>query len=333
MGEIQLSVTTNPTAQIHPSTTYHQPRAERIPPRHHGKTSIPSQATTTDDTYTPSTRVTAILILPTSMITEIRQVLSATSVSHTCTKVHIPHHSLPLTMKQLHTLHGVIQSGENQNLLNRTIFHHLRITVLSPLLPKDRYLHLTVDNTIHHLTTPRTTNVDPPHNLQLYLNPHDRLPYLQHTYTWNEPTSYRLIITTSLPCQRSGSSSERRRPMLRTTAHDPDLVTALTFPADSIQHQQSILTLATHLLLTVPIVTRQQFWNIIREMDSHRQTLQLILATITLKRYHTVWHTVINEPSATQPVPHLQPYHLATSQNRRDILTPRHRHSKRQRHI
>ena len=263
-----MSVIPTTTSQIYPFINCPQPITEPIPPRHQGTTSIPNPVTTTNDTTTLPSRLTVTLILPQSTLAEIRQVLSATPASHTCTKVHISHHSLPITMKQLHTLHGVIQSGENQNLLNRTIFHHLRITALSPLLPKDRYLHLTVDNTIHHLTTPRTTNVDPPHNLQLYLNPHDRLPYLQHTYTWNKPTSYCLIITTSLPCQRSGSSSERRRPMLRTTAHDPDLVTALTFPADSIQHQQSILTLATRLLLTVPIVTRQQFWNIIREMDS-----------------------------------------------------------------
>ena len=84
--------------------------------------------------------------------------------------------------------------------------------------------------------------------------------------------------------------------MLRTTSHVPDLVTPLTFPADSTQHQQSILTLATHLLLTIPIITPQKYWNIIREKASHRHTLQLILATFTLKRHHLVWHTVMNDP-------------------------------------
>jgi len=88
--------------------------------------------------------------------------------------------------------------------------------------------------------------------------------------------------------------------MLRTTAHAPDLVTTLTFPVDSIQHQQLILILATHLLLTVPVITQRQSWNIIREQESHRYTLQLILATVTLQRYHLIWHTIINEPPATQ---------------------------------
>ena len=89
--------------------------------------------------------------------------------------------------------------------------------------------------------------------------------------------------------------------MLCTTVHVPDLVTTLMFPADFIQHQQSVLTLATHLPLTVPIITWQQSWNIISEKESHQHTLQLPLATITLKQYHLVWHTVMNESPVTQP--------------------------------
>ena len=92
--------------------------------------------------------------------------------------------------------------------------------------------------------------------------------------------------------------------MLRTTAYAPDLVTTLTFPADSAQHQQSILTLATHLLLTIPVITQRQSWNIIREKDSHRHTLQLILTTITLKRYHLVWgHRTSTDCAREDPEP------------------------------
>ena len=99
--------------------------------------------------------------------------------------------------------------------------------------------------------------------------------------------------------------------MLRITDHVPDLVTTLTFPADSSQHQQSILTLATHLLLTIPVITQQQSWDIIRETTSHRHTLQLILATVTLQRHHLVWHTVMTNP--LRPSIYIsfqrQPYH------------------------
>ena len=113
----------------------------------------------------------------------------------------------------------------------------------------------TLANTLHIMTPPHTGSVAIPHHLHLYLDPNDRTPYLQHIRTATDQTSYCLIVTTSLPSQRSGSSSTRRRPMLRTIAHVPDLVTTLTFPADSPQHQQSILTLATYLILTIPTIT------------------------------------------------------------------------------
>ena len=120
--------------------------------------------------------------------------------------------------------------------------------------------------------------------------------------------------------------------MLRIINHVPDLVTTLTFPADSSQHQQSILTLATHLLLTIPVITQQQSWDIIRETTSHRHTLQLILATVTLQRHHLVWHTVMTNPPATLNL-HLMPTAtLSHKPKRRAVLNPKHRSPKRQRH-
>ena len=186
------------------------------------------------------------------------------------------------------SLYRLIQANLQQYLIHRIIFHHLQFTAMSTLIPSDRTLKITLDNTIYTLTPPRTGSLDTPHHLHLYLNRHNRLPYVQHKCTGTDPTSYRLLVTTSLPRQGAGSLSSRRRPMLLTTSHVPDLCTTLTFPADSSQHQQSILTLVTHLLLSIPIITPHQSWNIIREKTSHRHTLQLILATVTLKRHHLV---------------------------------------------
>ena len=171
-----------------------------------------------------------------------------------------------------------------------------------------------------------------PHHLHLFLNPHGRPPYLQHTCTGNEPTPYRHVITTSLPSPRSDASRVRRRPMLRSTSHAPALVTTLTFPADSIQHQQSILTLATHLLLTVPAITQRQSWNIIRKKDSYRYTLQLILATVTLKRCHLVWDTIMTDPHATQPTQQRTTTTLSKSQKHTAIIPPRNQPHKRRCH-
>ena len=186
-------------------------------------------------------------------------------------------------MTQVDILNRLIHANLKQDLPYRVIFHHPHITSMSTIIPSDRTLTITLDNAIHILTPSHTGNVAAPHHIHLYLNPHDRLPYLQDTCTATDTKQYCLIATTSLLRQCDGSSSSRRRPMFRTTSHVPDLVTTLTFLADSTQHQHSILTLATHLLLTIPIITQQQSLNIIRERESHRHTLQLILATVTLK--------------------------------------------------
>ena len=161
-------------------------------------------------------------------------------------------------MTHLHLVHGLIQSSQDQPLPRQAIFHHLHITALSALVPSDRTLQLSIDTTVHTLTPPRTEHVATQHHLHLYLNPHGRQPYLQHTCVGTDQTPYTLIITTSLPIPHSDSSTSRRRPMMRTTAYLPDLVITLTFPANTPQHQQSIMTLATHLLLTIPTITQRQ---------------------------------------------------------------------------
>ena len=65
----------------------------------------------------------------------------------------------------------------------------------------------------------------------------------------------------------------------------------------------------SHILLSVPFLKHtQRVWNISRKDWSHRHTLQLILATITLKRYHEVWCSILdtrhhNVPPLTPPHP------------------------------
>ena len=97
------------------------------------------------------------------------------------------------------------------------------------------------------------------------------------------------------------SKRPKRHHVMRTTSHAPEIGTVLTFPADSVQHQMTILTLATHLLLSIPVIYAPHMaWKIIRQPHTHLRTLHLILATIALKRYHPIWFT--NEattPAAT----------------------------------
>lgn len=140
---------------------------------------------------------------------------------------------------------------------------------------------------------PRHEPVESPHCLYLFLNPRGREHFLRHIQDIAGQPTRRLELTTSMP----SVTHPRRRPMTRTESHAPDLVTTLTFPANNPQHQISIMILATHLLLTAPVITQAvQSWNIIRQGGTHHQTMQLILATVTLKRYHKVYYHSPDSP-------------------------------------
>ena len=134
-----------------------------IPSHDKGKPRVSVVLPTTDIIRTrPNMFINLVFISHT--LGAIQQVLTATSATNHCTTTHI--------------LNGLIQASLNQNLKHRVIFHHLRIIAMSTLLPSDRTLKITLDNTIHTLTPPHTRSVAIPHHLHLYLNPHDRLPYL-----------------------------------------------------------------------------------------------------------------------------------------------------------
>ena len=164
-------------------------------------------------------------------------------------------------------------------------------------------VYVTVNQTTYPLTPTRAAHTSTPHHLRLFLNPHNRHPYLLHKHRLTDQTTCRLELTTTLPSKASVHGRLQRWPMIRTDSHAPDCITTLTFPAATTQHQLSNMTLVTHMLLSVPIVTVQQSWNIVRENETHQHTLQLILATITLQSYHKIWLSVSNVPvfqSSTQ---------------------------------
>ena len=52
--------------------------------------------------------------------------------------------------------------------------------------------------------------------------------------------------------------------MIRTTTYASDLVTIVTFPVDPLQYQLLILTIATYIILSVPILAHAHSWNAIR---------------------------------------------------------------------
>ena len=147
------------------------------PPRGRG---IPIRSDVPTDTATnrPSTHMSVNLALPTTTLGAIRQILTAPLAMHICAREHIPHPAIPITKERLVALQGIIRSGTDEPLSNTLLYHHFRLSAMFELIPDDRILELTVDNTIHIMSPPRTTNVTTPYHFHLYLNPHGRLPYL-----------------------------------------------------------------------------------------------------------------------------------------------------------
>ena len=74
--------------------------------------------------------------------------------------------------------------------------------------------------------------------------------------------------------------------------------------------------------LSIPIITARQSWTSFRDNETYQYPIQLILAPITLKRYH---NPTVSQPS-TLPRPSLHSITTTTTaQQRYPLLTPRSR--------
>ena len=221
---------------------------------------------------------------------------------------NIAHPTLPLTLGHLRRLRACLQLSNNKSISFSIIYHRLLVSANSPLVPRDRSLFLTINSNIHSLTL--TTSTNPTlrqHQFHLFLNPYKRETYLLYTcdgghHTTSAISTQHLAITTNLPSSLRLSKRPKPHHMMLTTSHTPDIGTVLTFPADSVQHQITILTLATHMILSIPeIYAPHMVWKIIRQPHPHLNTLHLIFATLALKRYHPIWFTEEATPPNTTP--------------------------------
>ena len=171
-----------------------------------------------------------------------------------------------------------------------------------------------MDNTIHTMTPNDTLNSSTQlHYIHLFHDPPTRSPYILYTFAGqpkaNPPLSaQRLTITTSLPIPIRSNKRPRRHRMMRTTSHTPNYGETISFPATSVQHQMTILTLVTHMLLSAPNLDATTLSRkVVRKPTTHQQTLGIIMATLALKRYHPIWFT------SGPPLLHTDPPDLAPS--------------------
>ena len=241
------------------------------------------------------------LTLTVHTIAAIEAVLPVDKLTRTTAHIHIAHPIMPLNLGHLSNLRAWLNPSTNRPISHRIIYHHLLINANSPLVPRDRSLSLTIDRNIYSLTpTVDTTPTLRPHQLHLFLNPYKQESGGKHTNS--AVSTQHLTITTSLPSSLIPSKRPKRHHIMHTTPHTPNVGTVLTFPADSVQHQMTILALATQMLLSIPVIhTPYMVWKIIRQPHTHLHTLHLILATIALKRYHPIWFTEEATPPNTTP--------------------------------
>ena len=151
----------------------------------------------------------------------------ARSTTTNGTHVHLSHPHMPLTMDHLLRLYLTLQPHSIHHLPLRVIYHHLHISARAPLIPRDRFLNLTIDNTIHTMTPNDTHNSSTRlHYIHLFLDPPTSYPYILYTFAGqpkaNPPLStQRLTITTSLPIPIRSNKRPRRHRMMHTTSHTP----------------------------------------------------------------------------------------------------------------
>ena len=212
--------------------------------------------------------------------------------------VHRYHSHMALTLRHLRRLRIILCPSDTHQLPLRVLYHQLLISARSPLIPRDRHLSISMDNTIYAMTPNATHDSSTRlHYIQLFLNPSTGSPYLLYTFD-GQPnansllSAQRLTITTSLPSSLPSTKRPRRYRMMRTTSHSPNWGETITFPADSVQYQMTILTLVTHMLLSVSLLRLTLLsWRPVRQPTAHQQTLGIILVTLALKQYHPIWFT------------------------------------------
>ena len=115
-------------SQLHPSLNSPQPGNSASPSQDHGTFPVSVHVPTPTST-TSAVRPVITLVLPPHTHVEVQTVLTVNPSSPICTRIHIAHPVLPLTLKNLHSLHN------HRTLTIPTIFHHLRISATSPLIP------------------------------------------------------------------------------------------------------------------------------------------------------------------------------------------------------
>ena len=127
---------------------------------------------------TPPPRQVIDLTLHPHATNEIAAVFARSTAANSA-QVHLSHPHIPITIGHLRRLHLTLQPNDTHHLPLRVIYHHMNISARAPLIPRDRYISITMDNTIHTMTSNGTH--DPStrlHYIHLFLNQTMGSPYI-----------------------------------------------------------------------------------------------------------------------------------------------------------
>ena len=98
---------------------------------------------------------------------------------------------------------------------------------------------------------------------------HDTQPVSYYTNSFTRHNGRLIVLEISPSLPNSGASIKNE---------------TITIPTDSVQYQMTILTLVTHMLLSVSLLRLTLLsWRPVRQPTAHQQTLGIILVTLALK--------------------------------------------------
>ena len=152
-NDIQNALAVDQQPQLHPSLNSLQPGTSASSPTSYGTLPL-SIPVTNPASPAPIVRYSINLILPPHAHVELQKVFTVNLSSNLCTMIHIAHPNMPITMKDLHSLHS------HKTISISTIFHHLRITAISTLISHDRTMYVTADQIAYPLTSPSASHQD-----------------------------------------------------------------------------------------------------------------------------------------------------------------------------
>ena len=115
-------------------------------------------------------------------IVEIDSLITTATVSLGDAYMYIPYLTMPLKTKNLMKLRHSIHQENNHNIFYQVIYHRFRINIQSPLIPRDRFLNITVDNTIYALSFRGIDTTATTHIIHLLFNLYPGFSHLRHTY-------------------------------------------------------------------------------------------------------------------------------------------------------